>query len=97
MLQDYGILGNLKRGNQVLADRGFDVAGEVALEGATLVTPSFNSGIQQSPLETDLSKKVSNVDIHVERRMGCHRMRFDILHGSIVMSCFKNDADSACF
>lgn len=81
-----GILDYIEHGDQVLADRGFTVAEEVATQGGILEFPSFTKGKNQlSADETDFSRKVSNVRIHIERVIG--RLRnWTILNTTIPIS-----------
>lgn len=90
-------LQHLQPGDEVLADKGFDVAADIGLKGAILVTPAYKKGLQLTQLETETSRKVSNVRIHIEREIGCLRMRFDIMTGPVIMSCFNNFGESICF
>ena len=66
-----GLLDYIENGDQVLADRGFTVVEEVATHGGILEFPSFTKGKSQLTAdETDFSRKVSNVRIHIERVIG---------------------------
>lgn len=47
---------NLKEGDGVLADKGFDVAEEIGLMGATLTTPAFKLSDQLTQKETEVSR-----------------------------------------
>ena len=61
-----GFLDLLENGDQVLADRGFTVAEEVAQQGGILVIPSFTKGKSQlSKKEVDTSRQIANVRIHI--------------------------------
>ena len=67
----------------IMADREFRVEEDIALAGATLVTPASLRERQLSQRETEHSRNVSNVRIHVERVIGCLRQRFAILNGPV--------------
>ena len=55
-------------GDIVLADQGFDIDELIAMEGAELHIPACTRGKKQlSGKEVELSKKIENVRIHVER------------------------------
>ena len=79
-------LRNLLPGDVVLADRGFDVADSVALQGATLDIPAFTRGCDQlAPADVEATRKLANVRIHVERVIGSVRQRFQILSATGVI------------
>lgn len=62
------ILRLIHHGDLVIADRGFDVADELAFIGATLKIPPFTKGKPQlSQREVELSRDLSRIRIHVER------------------------------
>jgi len=81
-----GFLNWIESGDQVLADRGFTVAEEVATMGGILEIPAFTKGKSQlSASEVDGSRQIANVRIHIERVIG--RMRkFNILNTIIPIS-----------
>jgi len=81
-----GFLNWIESGDQVLADRGFTVAEEVATMGGILEIPAFTKGKSQlSASEVDGSRQITNVRIHIERVIG--RMRkFNILNTIIPIS-----------
>ena len=67
-----GFLDNLKYGDLVLADRGFDISDDLALIGASLSIPPFTRGkAQLSQREVETARRFSRVRIHVERAIGC--------------------------
>ena len=74
-----GFLDRLLHGDLVLTDHGFDIAGDLALVGASLAIPPFTRGkpqLSQHEVET-----LPRVRIHVERAIG--RMKnFKILYQS---------------
>jgi DDE superfamily endonuclease/Helix-turn-helix of DDE superfamily endonuclease len=79
-----GYLDKVSPGDTVMADKGFRVEEDLMTVGAKLVTPAFLRDKQQlSQLETEQSRRVSNVRIHVERVIGCLRERFAILKGPV--------------
>ena len=96
MVRHSGYKENLKQGDGVLADKGFDVAEEIGLMGATLTTPAFKTSDQLTQKETEVSRGVSNVRIHIECEIGSIRMRFDIMCGPVVMSNLYNFEKSIC-
>ncbi|XP_032798722.2 uncharacterized protein LOC116935538 isoform X2 [Daphnia magna] len=92
-----GYIDNLKAGDEVLADMGFEVAEEIGLRGAKLITPAFKRAAQLTQLETEISRQVSNVRIHIEREIGCMRMKFDIMRGPVIMYNLNTFQDNVCF
>ena len=81
-----GYLRNLLPGDCVLADRGFHVAGSMALQGATLDIPPFTRGCDQlPPSDVETTRKITNVKVHVERIIGVVRQRFQILYATGVL------------
>ena len=86
IVENSGYLRNLKPGDVVLADRGFDVADSLALYGATLDIPAFTRGCNQlAPVDVENTRKIANVRIHVERIIGSVRQRFQILSATAVL------------
>ena len=79
-----GILKNLLPGDVVLADRGFDISESVGLMHAKLHIPAFTKGKDQlSALETEETRSIANVRIHVERVIGAVRQKYSILRGTL--------------
>ncbi|XP_057310316.1 uncharacterized protein LOC130648294 [Hydractinia symbiolongicarpus] len=74
-----GFLDKLQHGDCILADRGFTIAQDLATRGAYLKIPKFACGkAQMSASDVAISRKISNVRIHVERVIGRLR-KFRIL------------------
>ena len=85
-------------GDIVLADRGFDIADDIALHGATLVIPSFTRGKKQLSLqEVECSHRIAKVRIHVERIIGLLKNKYTILQGTLPVTLLKrkHDTDTA--
>ena len=79
-----GILSLFENGDVLLADRGFNVADDLALHGATLEIPAFKRGTKQLTLqEVEESKRLSKVRIHVERVIGLMKNKYTILQGKL--------------
>ena len=84
--QKSGFLELLEHGDQVLADRGFLIAEELASRGATLAIPSFTRGVKQLSMKNvEQSRRLARVRIHVERMME-RLKRFKILAGILPLS-----------
>lgn len=81
-----GFLDKLQHGDCILADRGFTIAQELATRGAYLKIPKFARGkAQMSASDVAISRRISNVRIHVERVIGRLR-KFRILQSIIPIS-----------
>ena len=66
-----GLLDKLDPGDDVVADRGFNVKEEMAIKGCKLLVPAYTKGkTQLSNEDVDKSRKLSHVRIHVERVIG---------------------------
>ena len=65
-----GLLDNLKRGDEIMADKGFNCQDELASVRAILVTPNFLQDKGQfSTKETEHNKTIASLRVHVERLM----------------------------
>lgn len=85
----------LEYGDCVLADRGFNIADDIAIHGATLVIPSFTRGKKQLSLQdVECSKKIAKVRIHVERVIGLLKNRYTILQGTLPVTFLKRKHDT---
>ena len=89
-----GFLNKLSHGDLVLADRGFDIADDLALVGASLAIPPFTRGKPQlSQREVETSRALSRVRIHVERAIG--RMKnFKILQSTLPIKLIKRPREA---
>ena len=68
LTQESTFLSLLEPGNIVLADRGFAVSEDIALQGARLEIQAFTRGKNQlSQKDMEMSKQLSKVRIHIER------------------------------
>lgn len=89
-----GILSLFENGDVVLADRGFNVADDLALHGATLEIPAFKRGTKQLSLqEIEESKRLSKVRIHVERVIGLMKNKYTILQGKLPITILTHNDD----
>ena len=89
--KDCGILTILEKGDQVMADRGFDIEGDLPA-GVTLNIPPFLNGKSQLSLEEESStRKVASVRVHVERAISRIK-NYRILHQVVPIS-LANDLD----
>ena len=66
LTKDCGILNLLEPGDQVMADRGFDIEDDLPV--TTLNIPPFLNGKDQLSLEEEVrTRKIASVRVHVER------------------------------
>ncbi|XP_034235759.1 uncharacterized protein LOC117642061 [Thrips palmi] len=80
LTNDCGILDNLKPGDVVLSDRGFDISNTAGFLRAHVVQPAFLYGrLQLTGEEVDSTRKIAHVRIHVERVIGLVRRKYLIL------------------
>eukprot|EP00058_Branchiostoma_floridae_P004929 XP_002590417.1 hypothetical protein BRAFLDRAFT_201218 [Branchiostoma floridae] len=82
--ENSGFLQKLLPGDQVLADRGFDIQECLAMHGATLAIPAFTRGKQQlSKKDCDSTRELASLRIHVERVIGTLRQKYTMLNGPV--------------
>ena len=82
---DCGILNLLGPGDQVMADRGFDIQGDLPT-GVTLNIPPFLNGNDELTLEETVStRKIASARIHVERAIARIK-NYRLLHQVIPLS-----------
>ena len=78
-----GILQQLLPGDVILADWGFDIGQSVGMMQASLQLPAFTKGKNQLlAVEVEETRTIANVQIPVERVIGCVRQRFSILQST---------------
>jgi len=73
----------------LLADRGFDIADTVGTVQARLHIPAFTKWKSQlTATEVKETHSIVNVQIHIERVIGCVRQKFTILQSTILITFF---------
>ena len=83
--RDCGILDLLEPGDQIMADRGFDIEDDLPT-GVTLNIPPFLNGHDQLTLEEEvLTRKIASSRIHVERAIARIK-NYRLLHQVIPLS-----------
>ncbi|XP_072043471.1 uncharacterized protein [Amphiura filiformis] len=84
-----------KPGDQILADRGFLVEEDFAIQlGVEFLVPAFTRGKRQlSAKEVELSRKLSTIRIHIERVIGILKNRYTILQGTLPITLIKSIKD----
>ncbi|XP_025756460.1 uncharacterized protein LOC109196785 isoform X1 [Oreochromis niloticus] len=76
-----GILNKLLPGDVVLADRGFDIRDAVGMMCAEVKIPAFTRGFcQLDAKDTENTRAIAHLRIHVERVIGSLRNKFKMLH-----------------
>ena len=72
LTEQCGLLDYLVPGDQILADRGFNVQESVGLHCAEIKVPAYTRGRKQlSSVEIECARKLSQVGFHVERVIWC--------------------------
>ena len=85
----------LEYGDIVLADRGFDIADDIAVHGASLIIPAFTRGKKQLSLPVvECSQKIAKVRIHVERVIGLLKNKYTTLQGTLPITFLKRKHDT---
>lgn len=70
-----------------MGDRGFLIENELKKKNATMCIPAFKkSGNQLLALETETTRKVANVKIHVERVIANLRNKYRIIKERVPMT-----------
>ena len=92
--QHSDFLHRIESGDMVLADRGFNVAEDLAFYGAKLEIPAFTKGKKQlSQEEVEYSQRLAKVRIHVERVIGLMKKKYTILQSVLPVSLIKHTGD----
>ena len=74
------LLNHLVPGDMIIADRGFNIPDSVGFHCSTLKLPAFTKGKKQlSSIEVEQTRKIANVQIHVEHVIGNIRQKCSIL------------------
>ena len=95
LTENCGILKHLNPGDQVLADRGFNIQESVGLCCADVKLPPFTRGKKQlSKFEIDNSRQLSRVRIHVERVIGLLRQKYTILQSTLPIKMIMSGSDN---
>ncbi|XP_066304508.1 putative nuclease HARBI1 [Branchiostoma lanceolatum] len=87
--KDSGLLDKLQAGDNVMADRGFEIA-DILPQGVTLNIPPFKGSRDAlSPSEVQETMDIASVRIHVERAIGRIK-NFHILDGVMPITLFPH-------
>ena len=87
---------HLLPGDEVLADRAFNVGDSVAAMGAILRIPPFTKGKKQlSKKEVDTFRQLSRVRIHVERIISQLRRKYTILAETVPVNYLSSCTDNS--
>ena len=82
-------------GDLIMVDRGFPIADVLALYRVSLSIPPFTRGKQQlSPNEVEQGRRISALQIHVERVIGLVRRKYAILQSTIPISLLYHTVES---
>ena len=93
--ENSGILSHLLPGDQILADRGFNVEETAGLYCAEVKIPPFTKGKKQlSKCEVDTARELSRIRIHIERVIGLLRQKYTILEATLPINSIMTNTDS---
>ena len=70
LVEESDFLDLLDAGDDIMADRGFQIRDLLALRGCTLNIPVFSNGTQLSGRGTSKTRRIASIRIHVERAIG---------------------------
>lgn len=94
LTQESEFFSKLEYGDTILADRGFTIADDIGVFGAKLEIPAFTRGkAQLSQREVEMSKKLSQVRIHVERVIGLMKNKYTFLQKKLPINILKHKDD----
>lgn len=80
MTENCGFLDLLLPGDQILADRGFNIQETAGLYCAEVKLPPFTKGKKQlNQIDVDFARQLSRVRIHVERVIGLLKQKYTLL------------------
>ena len=97
LTENCGILNHLLPGDQILADRGFNVQESVGMYCAEIKVPPFTRGKKQlSSIEVESARKLSRVRIHVERVIGVLKQKYTIFQSILPISAIMCDSETDC-
>ena len=84
-------------GDQILADQGFTLSKDFALNSGTeLLIPAFTRGKKElSATEVEGTRKIVSVHLHIERVIGLLKNCYTILKGILPLQLVKGIADEA--
>ena len=90
-----GILDHLLPGDQILADRGFNIQEAAGLYCAEVKLPPFTRGKKQlERVDVDLARRLSRVRIHVERVIGLLRQKYTLLESTLPINMIMSPENS---
>ena len=97
LTENCGLLNCILPGDQILADRGFNVQESVGFYCAEIKIPPFTKGKKQlSQIEVDTARQLSHVRIHVERVIGLLRNKYTILQSTLPIKMIMcNDGENS--
>lgn len=76
-----------------MADRGFNIKDELAIQGVKLIIPAYTRGKRQLSKDVEETRKIACSRIHVERVIGNLRKKYKILSNILPISLIKSKQD----
>ena len=93
--ENCGVLRHLLPGEQILADRDFNIEAAVSLYCTEVKKTPYTKGKKQlSKCEVNNARELSRVRIHVEHVIGLLQQKYTILEGTLPINVIITDADS---
>ena len=82
--ENSNFLRNINHDDKIMADIGFNISETLGTYGAQLVIPSFTRAKKQlNPGDVEMTKRIANVRIHVERVIGSIKQKFSFLNRTL--------------
>ena len=89
--ENSNFLRKIYRDDKVMADRGFNISEALGTYGAELAIPSFTRGKKQlNPEDFELTRRIANVRIHVERVIASTKQEYSLLDRILPMDFFTS-------
>ena len=85
------LLRKINHDDKVMLDRGFIIFELLGTHGAQLVIPSFTRGKKQlKPEDVELTRRIANVRIHVERVIRSIKEKYSLLNRTLPIDFLLN-------
>ena len=96
LTEESGLMALLQPGDDVMADRGFNIQDLLAPLGVTLNIPPFmENKAQLSAREVTSTRRIAEARIHVERVIGCIK-KYRVLQGILLVTLANTASQIFC-